>query len=257
MPWLDHFFIKNPLILWLEKKGFIKLLFSVVPFAKRSMTERAVRLSHSHRDATPPVDLLGRMIATKEKHPDVMNDIEIVKMCGMLVFPGSDTTCVRIFRRLHVCGTNDSQCNHHNHPLLPPPQAPLQLHYSPRRNRRRSPLPKHHHTLRASTSPPLPRRLHQGNPTHPPRHRLQPRTCRPSRRPHHPRALHSRRHYRSRKPMDHPPRHRDLWSRRSGVQAGALVRGRGKGEGDVEEHVGVWSGEPFVFGEERGVDGDV
>jgi hypothetical protein len=91
MPWLDFVLLKNPLFLFLVNRGLINMEFAVLPFARRQIAARENRqvvVDEQKRD------LLDRMLAVQEKDPELLNDVEISKVCGMLVFAGSDTTCV-------------------------------------------------------------------------------------------------------------------------------------------------------------------
>jgi len=81
--------MKNPLLLWLERKGYVDSSFAVVPFARKQIAEREGRLSV--QDGVEP-DLLDRMLVLKENNPGVLDETEVVKTCAMLVFAGSDTS---------------------------------------------------------------------------------------------------------------------------------------------------------------------
>ncbi|RDW77370.1 hypothetical protein BP6252_05423 [Coleophoma cylindrospora] len=91
VPWLDYLLHKNPIVVWLEKVGYIDSTFPVIPFAVKHLTSRAQREKKLSAEGEPTGDLLDRMMSLQGRHPEVLTDFEIVNMCAELVFAGSET----------------------------------------------------------------------------------------------------------------------------------------------------------------------
>lgn len=96
MPWLDRLLIKNPFFVWLQSIGLVDMTFSIVPFAKNHINERNTRGAVDAGDNST-ADLLDRILALQRKDPEFTTNTEIIKLCAMLVFAGSDTTFVPPF----------------------------------------------------------------------------------------------------------------------------------------------------------------
>ncbi|KAL3421108.1 cytochrome P450 [Phlyctema vagabunda] len=92
--WMDSFLYKNPMLNWLAEKGYIDLAFAVIPFARKHITKRENRPKTGVDESTG--SLLDRMLALQENNPEMLSNIEIVKLCAILSFAGSDTTAITI-----------------------------------------------------------------------------------------------------------------------------------------------------------------
>ena len=99
MPWLDKIYIKNPILLWLNRHGYFNGSPNpAVPWAlKRQVARNKERekrnLSHSNEGR---VDLIDKFLQAKEDHPDTITDREILGLGLSMVFAGSETTAITL-----------------------------------------------------------------------------------------------------------------------------------------------------------------
>lgn len=95
MPWLDNLLLKNPVLLWLNRKGyFIAKPNPVVKFALERQTGRTEGRHQAVSDGR--VDLLEKFLQAKEKHPDTVADKEVLGMGISMVLAGSETTAITL-----------------------------------------------------------------------------------------------------------------------------------------------------------------
>ncbi|KAL9110772.1 MAG: hypothetical protein Q9227_004764 [Pyrenula ochraceoflavens] len=99
IPWLDKLFLKNPLLLWLGRRGFLNASSPVARKVLRLQTARVQqdaegKLPESSSDtpSSSAEDLLSKFIQAKHQHPDIITDREITMLGLSMFFAGSDTT---------------------------------------------------------------------------------------------------------------------------------------------------------------------
>ena len=95
-PWLDLLFLKNPIVLLLDKLGFSMTAFPVATFAKRRMAERLSEMDTNKANGVEPstgrADLLSMFLKAKADRPDFFNDQRVLTMAvsmGKLKFCAS------------------------------------------------------------------------------------------------------------------------------------------------------------------------
>lgn len=100
MPWLDLLFLKNPLILLLDKLGVKFFAFPITTFAKSHMTERLAEVESNKAqgidESTGRADLLSMFLKAKSDRPDFMNDQRVLTMAVSMAFAGSETTAISL-----------------------------------------------------------------------------------------------------------------------------------------------------------------
>lgn len=95
MPWLDGFWAKNPIKLWLGRMGILQERDSiVVRFAARKIKERYEALGSGTSPCT--TDFLDRFLQAGLKDPDLMTQQEILSLTLVNVFAGGDTTAIAL-----------------------------------------------------------------------------------------------------------------------------------------------------------------
>jgi len=100
MPSLDLLFLKNPLVLLLDRLGVKFFAFPITKFAKARMEERLSEMS-SKQDSGPDesssrTDLLSMFLKAKADRPDFMNDQRVLTMAVSMAFAGSETTAISL-----------------------------------------------------------------------------------------------------------------------------------------------------------------
>lgn len=104
MPFLDLLFLKNPLILFLDKLGFKPFAFPITIFAKARMSERLAEMeAFSDIEKTPAGaatpgrgDLLSMFLKAQSSRPDFMTDQRVLTMAVSMAFAGSETTAISL-----------------------------------------------------------------------------------------------------------------------------------------------------------------
>lgn len=105
IPWLDLLFLKNPLVLLLDRLGIKMLAFPVTTFAKTRMAERLDELSSPastdpekspDSKTTGHVDLLSKFLAAQSANPQFMTDARVLTMAVSMAFAGSETTAISL-----------------------------------------------------------------------------------------------------------------------------------------------------------------
>lgn len=103
MPFLDLFFLKNPVFLALDKAGFKLFAFPITSFAKARMSERLSEMSCEQgrkvpSGATTPGrgDLLSMFLKAQAQRPEFMTDQRVLTMAVSMAFAGSETTAISL-----------------------------------------------------------------------------------------------------------------------------------------------------------------
>ncbi|KAH8903134.1 cytochrome P450 [Coniochaeta sp. PMI_546] len=107
IPWLDRFFLKNPVYLKLAQWGFIDATFPVAKFARARMAERLPELQSEEKKSILPTtaapgpnvkspDLLSKFLAAREARPEFMTDTLVQTMAVSMAFAGSETTAITL-----------------------------------------------------------------------------------------------------------------------------------------------------------------
>lgn len=103
MPFLDLLFLKNPLVLALDKAGFKPFAFPVASFAKARMNERMSEMAYDQGEKVPSGattpgrgDLLSMFLKAQAQRPDFMTDERVLTMAVSMAFAGSETTAITL-----------------------------------------------------------------------------------------------------------------------------------------------------------------
>jgi cytochrome P450 len=97
MPWLDLLFLKNPLLLLLDRFGVKLTAFPVATFAKQRMSERLATMEKQGIEkGTEKPDLLSMFLKAKNDRPDFMTDERVLTMAVSMAFAGSETTAISL-----------------------------------------------------------------------------------------------------------------------------------------------------------------
>ena len=96
MPILDKMFRCNPILMWLNTKGYLlEAIFLGVPFAAKHMKgklDREKSVGKEVGDTVAKEALLTGFIRANQKHPETVTDREIQGLSLHMIFSGSDTT---------------------------------------------------------------------------------------------------------------------------------------------------------------------
>ena len=100
MPWVDLLFLKNPLLLLLDRFGVKLTAFPITTFARTRMSERLSEIeanrSAGKEESTGRADLLSMFLKAKVDRPDFMNDQRVLTMAVSMAFAGSETTAISL-----------------------------------------------------------------------------------------------------------------------------------------------------------------
>jgi len=100
VPWVDRLFLKNPIILLLDRLGFKMFAFPITTFAKANMTERLAEVEANKAkgvdESMGRADLLSMFLKAKSDRPDFMNDQRVLTMAVSMAFAGSETTAISL-----------------------------------------------------------------------------------------------------------------------------------------------------------------
>jgi hypothetical protein len=104
IPFLDLLFLKNPLVLLLDRLGVKLFAFPVTTFAKTRMNERLNEIASAKsqggdpRDRNPAgrADLLSMFLKAQNDRPDFMTDSRVLTMAVSMAFAGSETTAISL-----------------------------------------------------------------------------------------------------------------------------------------------------------------
>ncbi|ETN38114.1 uncharacterized protein HMPREF1541_07738 [Cyphellophora europaea CBS 101466] len=103
VPWLDLLFLKNPLILLLDRLGVKLFAFPVTTFAKARMSERLSEVAKNREAGGDPdpnpsgrADLLSMFLKAQADRPEFMTDARVLTMAVSMTFAGSETTAISL-----------------------------------------------------------------------------------------------------------------------------------------------------------------
>ena len=97
MPWLDLLFLKNPLVLLLDKLGVKLFAFPISTFAKARMSERISEMEKQGVEkGIDRTDLLSMFLKAQRDRPDFMTDQRVLTMAVSMAFAGSETTAISL-----------------------------------------------------------------------------------------------------------------------------------------------------------------
>ncbi|KAK5303668.1 hypothetical protein LTR99_005430 [Exophiala xenobiotica] len=97
MPWIDLLFLKNPLVLMLDKLGVKLFAFPITKFAFARMSERLSEIKAQGREkGTNKPDLLSMFLKAQTDRPEFMTDERVLTMAVSMAFAGSETTAISL-----------------------------------------------------------------------------------------------------------------------------------------------------------------
>ncbi|KAK6371295.1 hypothetical protein LTS17_009026 [Exophiala oligosperma] len=97
MPWIDLLFLKNPLVLLLDKLGVKLFAFPITKFAFARMNERLTEIKAQGREkGTNKPDLLSMFLKAQTDRPEFMTDQRVLTMAVSMAFAGSETTAISL-----------------------------------------------------------------------------------------------------------------------------------------------------------------
>jgi cytochrome P450 len=97
MPWLDLLFLKNPLVLLLDRLGVKLFAFPITKFALQRMSERLDEMKSQGREkGTEKPDLLSMFLKAQTDRPEFMTDQRVLTMAVSMAFAGSETTAISL-----------------------------------------------------------------------------------------------------------------------------------------------------------------
>jgi len=98
MPWLDRFLKKNPVLLWLNARGFMSSATSPIAlFARKRMIERANQeKAEPSSNVIQPLDFLARFQQAAKEDPSFLDDRQILGLTISSVFAGADSTAITL-----------------------------------------------------------------------------------------------------------------------------------------------------------------
>ncbi len=97
MPWIDLLFLKNPLVLLLDKLGVKLFAFPITKFAFARMSERLSEIKAQGREkGTDKPDLLSMFLKAQTDRPEFMTDQRVLTMAVSMAFAGSETTAISL-----------------------------------------------------------------------------------------------------------------------------------------------------------------
>jgi cytochrome P450 len=96
---MDNLFMKNPVVLLLDRLGIRLFQFPVVKFARAQIAERLTQTkTNDPAAAARPQrpDLLSKFLKAQADHPDFMDDRRVLTMAVSMAFAGSETTAISL-----------------------------------------------------------------------------------------------------------------------------------------------------------------
>ena len=94
---MDNVFLKNPIILLLDRLGISLFQFPVAKFAKARIAERLSKLNNGENvTATQKPDLLSKFLKAQQDRPEIMTDRRVLTMAVSMTFAGSETTAISL-----------------------------------------------------------------------------------------------------------------------------------------------------------------
>ena len=100
MPFLDYLFWRNPVLLWLSKRGWYDATSPTVPFAVRHLGSR-LKAAGGGNDSIETKwegreDLLAKFLNAKRDNPGLINDRTVLGLSLSMVNAGGDTTAITL-----------------------------------------------------------------------------------------------------------------------------------------------------------------
>ena len=112
IPWLDLLFLKNPIVLMLDKLGFKLFTFPITTFAKANMDDRLAEIESNKAlgidESSGRADLLSMFLKAKNDRPDFMTDQRVLTMAVSMAFAGSETTAISLAATFYYLLRNQS-----------------------------------------------------------------------------------------------------------------------------------------------------
>lgn len=103
IPWIDLLFLKNPIVLLLDRLGVKLFAFPVATFAKARMSERLSEIQKNKEAGGDPdpnpsgrADLLSMFLKAQADRPEFMTDARVLTMAVSMAFAGSETTAISL-----------------------------------------------------------------------------------------------------------------------------------------------------------------
>ena len=103
IPWVDLLFLKNPVILLLDRLGVKLFAFPITIFARSRMSERLSEIEKNKEAGGDPDpnpsgrgDLLSMFLKAQADRPDFMTDARVLTMAVSMAFAGSETTAISL-----------------------------------------------------------------------------------------------------------------------------------------------------------------
>jgi cytochrome P450 len=94
---MDNVFLKNPIILLLDRLGISLFQFPVAKFAKARIAERLLKLKNGENAAaTQKPDLLSKFLKAQQDRPEIMTDRRVLSLAVSMTFAGSETTAISL-----------------------------------------------------------------------------------------------------------------------------------------------------------------
>lgn len=96
-PWVDRVLWKNPVLLWLGRKGWYNKVTPTVPFAIRQVSSRMEAMARQEKEggfsekSSLKPDFLDKFLKAKEESPDIVTDNAVLGLTLSMVNAGSDT----------------------------------------------------------------------------------------------------------------------------------------------------------------------
>jgi cytochrome P450 len=94
VPWLDKVFKKNPIIMWLGRRGLFNSVTLTVPIAQRQIAQKSrdfKPLDESMKSGRARVDLLTKFLQAKVNNPEIIDDRAVLGLTLSIVNAGSGT----------------------------------------------------------------------------------------------------------------------------------------------------------------------
>lgn len=135
-PWLDGMLKKNPILLWLGRKGLWNSVTATVPVAQQQVAELSRRFQKKNNSDDEPqprgrVPLLTKFLQAKVDHPDIVDDRAILGLTLSMVNAGSGTVSTTLAATLYFLLKNPTvmkqllaELDEHFSPTHPPASTP-------------------------------------------------------------------------------------------------------------------------------------
>ena len=92
-PFWDRFLRHNPLLMWLERKGYYTgSTMSLGPFVGKRMKERIMQQKNTKNlENKESEDLLDKFLKARETHPKAVSEPEVMSLSLTMVLAGAET----------------------------------------------------------------------------------------------------------------------------------------------------------------------